>query len=258
MRYLIADPDPVRRSRIVARLPARAALEAASLTEAFHVSEEHRPDAIALSADITGDNGTGHVPSSDRRALDRASRLWRPRVGSHAGKAPEVDSLRSSSSRRRSRKASRRIPATLGPRRDASAGGTSDALGRRVGVEGAFAHRPWCIHRRRQRAGNGADGVSCRLPSDVVVQHIRAGFRGWHDPAPGRSVPCTRVIPAEDALRPQPGHVYIAHDPRNTLSCNPVSRRLRLKEAAPRHGHRPSVDALFESSQAGAGSRPPC
>jgi hypothetical protein len=57
MRYLIADPDPGRRSRIVARLPAGAALEAASLTEAFHVSEAHRPDAIALSADITGDMG---------------------------------------------------------------------------------------------------------------------------------------------------------------------------------------------------------
>jgi two-component system chemotaxis response regulator CheB len=61
-------------------------------------------------------------------------------------------------------------------------------------------------------------------------------------------------------MRPQPGHVYIAHDPEKHLVVQPGEpMRLRLKEAHPaRHGHRPSVDALFESSQAGAGSRPPC
>jgi hypothetical protein len=56
MRYLIADPDPGRRSENRGAFP-RAPMEAATLSEAFDVAEAHRPDAIALSADITGDMG---------------------------------------------------------------------------------------------------------------------------------------------------------------------------------------------------------
>jgi hypothetical protein len=49
--------DPGRRSENPARLLRGAAMEAAALTEAFDMAEAHRPDAIALSADITGDMG---------------------------------------------------------------------------------------------------------------------------------------------------------------------------------------------------------
>ena len=57
LRFLIADPDQTRRGRIMAHAPAGAAIEAASLSEAFDLAESQRPDAIALCADITGDAG---------------------------------------------------------------------------------------------------------------------------------------------------------------------------------------------------------
>jgi hypothetical protein len=85
------------------RLPARAALEAATLTEAFHVSEAHRPDAIALSADITGDMGLDmflHLVD----ALSIALLVYGDRASDAAAKASEVHSLRSAWPRRRSRK----------------------------------------------------------------------------------------------------------------------------------------------------------
>jgi DNA-binding NarL/FixJ family response regulator len=100
MRYLIADPDPVRRSGIVARLPAGAALEAASLTEAFHVSEANRPDAIALAADITGDNGLDmflHLIDALSIALlvygDRASDRTPERLRKSIPRAPSARHL---------------------------------------------------------------------------------------------------------------------------------------------------------------------
>jgi hypothetical protein len=124
--------------------------------------------------------------------------------------------------------------------------GGRGALGRRVWGEDALAHRSRCVHRRRERAGNGADGLSADCPPTLVVQHIRAGFVDGMIRA-STGIACPRIVPAEDAQRPQPGHVYIAHDPENTLSCNPAIRRCRLKAAPAPHGHRPSVDALFES-----------
>jgi two-component system chemotaxis response regulator CheB len=247
MRYLIADPDPVRRSGIVARLPAGAALEAASLTEAFHVSEANRPDAIALAADITGDNGLDmflHLIDALSIALlvygDRASdrtpeRLRKsiPFVPHRRDDDPEKlldEFLQPSGQGAMPRQEGRPTPSAV--------------------VSGSKA--PSLIVLGASTGGVSAlETVLKAFPRDcpptLVVQHIRAGFvESMIRRLDGHCSP--RIVPAEDAQRLQTGHVYVAHDPERHLvvqSGDPA--RCRLKAAAARHGHRPSVDALFES-----------
>jgi chemotaxis response regulator CheB len=67
------------------------------------------------------------------------------------------------------------------------------------------------------------------------VQHIRAGFvDGMIKRLDGHASP--RIVPAEDAQRPQPGHVYIAHDPRKApCRAIPAIRQ----DAGSRRRHRP-------------------
>jgi two-component system chemotaxis response regulator CheB len=247
MRYLIADPDPGRRSRIVARLPARAALEAATLTEAFHVSEEHRPDAIALSADITGDMGLDmflHLVDALSIALlvygDRAADRTPPRLRKSIPFVPHGrdddperlldEFLRSAGPSSNDRPENRRAPSPV--------------------VSGA--NMPSLIALGASTGGVSAletvlTAFPANCPPTLVVQHIRAGFvDGMIRRLDGQCA--ANIVPADDAQRLQPGHVYIAHDPERHLvvqSGDPL--RCRLKAAPDRHGHRPSVDALFES-----------
>jgi two-component system chemotaxis response regulator CheB len=248
MRYLIADPDPGRRSRIVARLPARAALEAATLTEAFHVSEAHRPDAIALSADITGDMGLDmflHLVDALSIALlvygDRAADRTPPRLRKSIpfvphGRDDDPEKLLDEFLR------------SAGPSSNDRPAKPEGALARGLRGEGM----PSLIALGASTGGVSAletvlTAFPANCPPTLVVQHIRAGFvDGMIRRLDGQCA--ANIVPADDAQRLQPGHVYIAHDPERHLvvqSGDPL--RCRLKAAADRHGHRPSVDALFES-----------
>jgi two-component system, chemotaxis family, protein-glutamate methylesterase/glutaminase len=247
LRFLIADPDPVRRGRIMAHAPAGAAIEAASLSEAFDLAESQRPDAIALCTDISGDAGLDmflHLVDAlsisfvvyGDRARDRTPERLRksiPFIPFAAGDDPErvLDGFLSEPGHAapdRPLRDPRATPVASGARAPslvvlgASTGGVS-------ALETVLTAFP----------------ANC--PPTLVVQHIRAGFvEGMIKRLDGRCLP--RVVPADDALRLQTGHVYIAHDPeRHVIVQTGEPARCRLKAQPPRHGHRPSVDALFES-----------
>jgi two-component system chemotaxis response regulator CheB len=77
----------------------------------------------------------------------------------------------------------------------------------------------------------------------LVVQHMAPGFtRGlasWLE-----SVSSLPVRLAEHGERPEPGRVYLAPDGHH---LELLGRRLRVSDAPPVEGHRPSVDALMAS-----------
>jgi hypothetical protein len=119
----------------------------------------NRPDAIALSADITGENGLDmflHLIDALGIAF---SFMVIARDGSHAGKAPEVDPFVPFG---RTIPASREFLA-LGKERSAKRQDQGRPRPRPKVVSGSkapVAHRSGCVHRRRERARNGADGLS--------------------------------------------------------------------------------------------------
>jgi two-component system chemotaxis response regulator CheB len=247
MRYLIADSDPVRRGRIIAARGPGVAMEAASLSEAFDMAEAHRPDAVALSADITGeagldmflhlvdalsialivygDHARDRTPQRLKKSIvfvpfetgAKAALLFDAFVKERSG-PPDDQQVGSLQSRTTATAAKTPSLIVLG----ASTGGVS-------ALETVLTSFP----------------VNC--PPTLVVQHIRAGFvDGMIKRLDGQCL--ARIMPAEDALRPQSGHVYIAHDPDRHLVLQPGEpARCRLTIAPARHGHRPSVDALFET-----------
>jgi two-component system chemotaxis response regulator CheB len=222
-------------------------MEAACLSEAFDVAEAQGPDAIALSAGIAGEQGfdmflhlvdalsVAFVVYGDRGVSEVPQRFRKsvPFVAFGADDTPRsiLDALASGGANATSQV-------------DVAHSGRLQAT--------ASARPPSLIALGASTGGVSAlETVLTEFPADCpptfVVQHIRAGFvDGMIQRLDRRCLP--RVVPAEDAMRPQPGHVYIAPDAEKHLVVLPGEpMRLRLKEAAPRHGHRPSVDALFES-----------
>lgn len=265
LRLLIADPDGARRGRILARAGTRLAIEAASLSEAFDLAESQRPDAIALAAEVTGEAGLDmflHLVDALSIALvvygDRARDQTPPRLRKSIpfvafGPTDHPERI---------------LDAFLGLPDDAARGpaGSAPAIGGPPGLgptardarvatglpAGTSRGTPSLIVLGASTGGVTAlETVLTAFPADcpptLVVQHIRAGFvEGMIRRMDARCRP--RVLPAEDGLRLQPGHVYIAQDPERHLVVAPGDpARCRLKADVPRHGHRPSVDALFES-----------
>lgn len=247
LRILIADADPARRARIVAKTGGGAAIEAASLSEAFDLAEAQSPDAVALSAEIAGEPGLDmflHLVD----ALSVAFVVYGDRTRS---RIPE-----------RFRKSIPFVPFGASDHPEKILDGflldpaqsTGDAVATPLPAKPSTSpeRSPSLIVIGASTGGVSAlETVLTAFPDDcpptLVVQHIRAGFvEGMIRRLDGRCLP--RIMPAEDAMRPQAGHVYIAHDPDRHLTLQAGEpARCRLRPGPPRHGHRPSVDALFES-----------
>jgi two-component system chemotaxis response regulator CheB len=245
LRCLIADPDPHRRERIAASGRSGTTIEAASLSEAFDMAEAHRPDAIALSTDIGVDAGfdmflhlidalgISLVVYGDRARDGTPQRLRKAISFVPFGPTDPADRVFKAFLKERSAKR-------------AHQGGDHGAKVL------AGSKRPSLIALGASTGGVSAlETVLTAFPVDcpptLVVQHIRAGFiDSMIKRLDGVCHP--RILPAENGLRPQPGHVYVAHDPDRHLELQPgEAARCRLAATPPRHGHRPSVDALFET-----------
>jgi len=247
LRFLIADSDPSRRGRIMAHFAAGTSIEAASLSEAFDLAESQRPDAIALCADITGDAGfdmflhmidalsISFVIYGDHARDRTPARLRKSIPFIHFADGGDPELIFDGFLREPGHRASDR------PTCDRPASPVASA-----------AHLPSLVVLGASTGGVSAletvlTAFPANCPPTLIVQHIRAGFvYGMIKRLDARCLP--RVVPADDAIRLQPGHVYIAHDPqRHLIVQTGEPARCRLKAQSPRHGHRPSVDALFES-----------
>lgn len=81
----------------------------------------------------------------------------------------------------------------------------------------------------------------------LVVQHMPAGFTAEFAASLDKICPLT-VVEAKDGMVVQNGYVYIA--PGNNhiyVEEKGVTTVIRTSQDAPRNGHRPSADVLFES-----------
>lgn len=92
-----------------------------------------------------------------------------------------------------------------------------------------------------------------RLPVDcppvLVVQHMPATFTASFAERMNRESQ-VRVVEADDGMHVERGTVYIAPGGDRHMEyvgSGPIGGRLRLSAADPISGHRPSVDALFQS-----------
>ena len=100
--------------------------------------------------------------------------------------------------------------------------------------------------------------IVCALPADgpavCVVQHMPSGFTRRFAERLNAAAQVT-VVEAQDGQRCLPGHVYIAPgDLHLRLARSGGQYQCRVTDDAPIGGHRPSVDALFRSVAAQAGT----
>ena len=89
-------------------------------------------------------------------------------------------------------------------------------------------------------------GKALEKTSVVVVQHIGEGFESEYVQWLSRILPWVTVDVGADGERLLPGHVRVAGPGAHLEITEGPSLRLD-REAPPEHGHRPSVDRLFQS-----------
>ncbi|MDG4649237.1 chemotaxis protein CheB [Roseibacterium sp. SDUM158017] len=237
LRLLVADPDPARRGRLLTQFRGAGAIEAASLAEAFDLAESQEPDAIIMAVELSGDPG-----------LPMFLHL--------------VDALSASFVMYGDERANR-LPLRFRKSVDFAAYGGGDGLERilgrvEVGAKGRIAAAPEGSMPGLVVVGASTGGVSALetvltgfpadCPPTLVVQHIRTGFiDGMIARLDARCRP--RVLAARDGMPVTAGHIYVAADSDTHLSLQGgAALRCRLRADPPRHGHRPSVDVLFESA----------
>lgn len=81
----------------------------------------------------------------------------------------------------------------------------------------------------------------------IVVQHMPAGFTKEFANSLD-NICALEVSEAQDGEALMPGHVYIAPGGSHMyVEHHPLSNIIRINQAEPRNGHRPSVDVMFES-----------
>lgn len=247
-RLLIADPDHARRDRIVGHLSGAQVIAAASLAEAFDLAESQGPDAIALATDLSGEPGLGmflHLVDAlgatfvlyGDRTQDRTPSKFKKSI-TFVEFLPGQDAAGIAHA----------LAPSNGTAKDEEAGSVA-LLPQRAN---APVDPPDLVVIGASTGGvNALETVLAAFPRacppTLVVQHMRSGFvHGMIKRLDARCHP--RIRAAEDGLRLQTGDVCVAGDPDRHLVVQPDGDlRCRLRPGPPRHGHRPSVDALFES-----------
>lgn len=246
-RLLIADPDPARRRKLLSDLPDVRGIEAASMSEAFDLAEAQQPDSIALAVDLSGDPGLAmflrlvdalsvdFVMYGDR-LRDRTPANLRKFVRFVSPASGAAKLLPQGPSAGPDNTAPRVVSSRTTPVIAATGGNTPELIVIGASTGGVSALETVLT----------AFPANC--PPTLVVQHIRPGFiDGMIRRLDQKCQP--RILAATDAMRPQAGQVCIASDTERHLELGPgTDLRCRLRHAPPRHGHRPSVDALFETA----------
>lgn len=91
-------------------------------------------------------------------------------------------------------------------------------------------------------------GFPAQCPPTLIVQHTGKNFGQGLVSLLDR-ICAAKVVAAEDSMKMEPGHVYVAAGQRRHMGMTQRKpMRTRLKEGPPISGHTPSVDALFTSA----------
>jgi len=245
-RIMIADPDPARRRQILTRFDDITEIEAASLSEAFELAEKTRPHAVALAAELSGDRGLGMFLHLMDALSIRFAVYGVPSADKTPVKVRKSVTFIEIYDQRDDAKLVQYLTAMLSPGTDP----TVQASQMTATARDAY---PNLIVIGASTGGVTAlETVLTTFPADcpptLVVQHIRPGFiEGMIRRLNQRCAP--EVLGAEDAMCPSRGQICIAADTdRHLVLQNGDPLRCRLKASEPRHGHRPSVDELFETA----------
>lgn len=247
---LIVDSRLVRSDRLASSVGACGSLRflgcARNLTQAYTLTETHRPNVVVISGDKLG------LPEFPMyAAMIGILRITMLILDAEDGPPP---------------------PQFLADRVIAAddldrAGGLGPYLERRFGLVKAAEDRPLpgvgdigSTGRTQWKTvviGSSTGGIEAlaeilsRYPADcpptLIVQHIRGGF------VPGLADRLNRECAAEVAVAAQmdritPGKVLLAPDNSQHLRLVAPGQRCRLEQGEPVSGHRPSVDALFLSA----------
>lgn len=91
-------------------------------------------------------------------------------------------------------------------------------------------------------------GFPAQCPPTLIVQHTGKNFGQGLVSLLDR-ICAAKVLPADDNMTLEPGHVYVAAGQRRHMGMTQRKpMKVRLKEGPPISGHMPSVDALFTSA----------
>ena len=243
---MVASQSAVQQARLRRLLdsvaPDARLTIARSLTETYDRAEHDRPDCVLMCARLADDPGFAVLSSLFRMMQIGCVMLGgaAPIAGQFARitEDPDAEALRSAlkqAHRPAGRTAAVAPPVAMDQREDlrfeparliliGSSTGGIDALLRIVGQ------------------------FPANCPPTLIVQHTGEGFacsliRLLNNGSPAK------VEAARDGVSPQAGHIYLA--PESTCHLQLAGRdvpRLHLSESAPVSGHRPSVDALFQSA----------
>lgn len=236
-QVLVVDPQCTRRQRLVRRSREFVLAEAASLCEAFPLAEQLSPQAIALSADFAVEPEVG--------GLLRLAEILGSRVFFYRGEGQPLKRLA----------VAQDLPCIPLQADDAIGDLLVRLADSRMHLRGSLAQDrlPDLVLIGASTGGITAiEAVLTAFPADcpptLVVQHIRDGFvAGLVKRLDSRVRP--RVTEAVDGDRLLRGTVYFAPDcGRHLAIAGHAQPRCTLVSAEPRHGHRPSVDVLFESA----------
>lgn len=234
---LLVDGNASRRQALARRAGRLRVIEAASLAEAYPLAEDLAPAVMAMSSDFLREP---EIEGVVRLAELIGSRLF---LFSDEGNPPLNTPLR------------RRlhcVPLCPGD-------GLSDLVARlsdpraHLDPTAGISRLPDLVLIGASTGGIAAiEAVLAHFPADcpptLIVQHLRDGFiTGFVQRLNSRCRP--RVVAAVEGDRLSRGTIYLAGDPERHLTiAGKGTPRCHLMACAPRHGHRPAVDPLFESA----------
>ena len=236
-RVLLADGRAGRAQRLVTALAASAAVApeavAQTLTEAYNITENLAPDAVAISADLAV---RPEFPMY--RALLDAMKLRYFVYGGGAAGLPQLASVL-------------QVPMAEGGDPAALMAGLQGCGA--LGGAGSRRSQPALVVIGASTGGIEAlETVLAAFPADapptLIVQHIRGEFSASVASRLDRATPVS-VREARDGAPLEPGCAWLA--PGNALHLEVTGRaalRCRLRAGPAVSGHRPSIDVLFRSA----------
>lgn len=248
MKFLITHQSQLSQARIrravAAADPGAQFLTAASLTDAYNLSEHHEPDCVIIS-DCLADQAEFELLSSLFGILKITCVILTQEQGARRKNSFLSDLLQ--------------VPETALEDQIAKVVRATKQVAPRVQAEpevasGEFEYDP----QKLILIGASTGGIDALItiaqhfhatcPPILIVQHTGGSFAKSLIRLLDSACRAT-VMAAEDGIPAESGHIYLAPDDQFHLTLAPRRRpHLHLQKGGLASGHRPSIDALFCSA----------